>query len=395
MPLRVNTNVSALNAQRALKLTGKELVKHMERLSSGMRVNRAADDAAGLSHSEGLRGEISGFLQGIRNSEQASNLIQTAEGALSEVNAILVRMRELAVQSSSSTVNDGNRQSLNAEFVQLVSEVDRIASVTSYNNTTLLTGFGNQVSTDVAVSTALASATTGIAATQITGAAAGTYVFVDAAADSELTLGNGVATQTLTLGPSLDFDAVGAVVATGSSVVAHFDRMGVTLTLSGQKPAQGSIPATDGYRDGDLDSLILQVDPGTGGTFQVGPDEGAVHRIEATIQDLRASGAVLNLSSASVSTIASSRSAISRIDQAIGQVVRSRGGLGALQNRFRSSIEANAVMAENDQATDGSIRDADVAAEVSMFARSQILQRSGLSMFAQANLSAAQTLALL
>ena len=142
MPLRVNTNIPAFNSRRILGNNTKDLTLRLDRLSSGLKVNRAADDAAGLSVSEGLRSEISGFLQGIRNSEQATNLIQTAEGALNEVNAVLIRMRELAVQSASSSINNQNRESVNAEFVQLINEIDRIAQVTSYNNTSLLTGFG-------------------------------------------------------------------------------------------------------------------------------------------------------------------------------------------------------------------------------------------------------------
>ena len=394
MPLRVNTNVAGINTQRQLKNTNVDLNKRIERLSSGLRVNRAADDAAGLSVSEGLRAEISGFLQGIRNSEQATNLLQVAEGALNEVNRLLIRMRELAVQSANSTINN-NRESLNAEFTQLVNEIDRIAQATSYNNTSLLSGFGNAVSSDIAVSTALASLTTGVVATQITSASSGTYAFVDAGTDATLTLGNGVATQTIDLGPALDFDGAGAVVASGSAIVANFDRLGVQLTLSGQKPADGLAPATDGFRDGDLDGLILEVESGTGGSFQIGPDDGAVHRIEATIRDMRATGNILNLGSASVSTASSSQNVISSIDLAIGEVVRTRGDLGALQNRLSANINANAVMAENDQASDATIRDADIAVEVSALTRSHIFNQAGLAMFAQGNLAAASVLNLL
>ena len=395
MPLRVNTNIPAFNSRRILGNNTKDLTLRLDRLSSGLKVNRAADDAAGLSVSEGLRSEISGFLQGIRNSEQATNLIQTAEGALNEVNAVLIRMRELAVQSASSSINNQNRESVNAEFVQLINEIDRIAQVTSYNNTSLLTGFGNTVSTDVTVSTALASPTTGLTATQISGAQTGRYLFADSTGDRSITLGNGTVTQTIGIGAALDTDAGGGVVASGSSIIANFDRLGIQLVLGGQQAAEGINPATDGYRDGDLDGLALEIDAGTGGTFQVGPDDGAVHRIETTIRDMRASGSVLNLGSASVSSASSSQSAISTIDIAIQEVVRTRGGLGAIQNRLGTNIRANAVMAENDQASDATIRDADVAREVSALARSQILSQSGLSVFAQANVQAAGVLSLL
>jgi flagellin len=395
MPLRVNTNVSGINTQRHLRITNTDLTKRIERLSSGLRVNRAADDAAGLSVSEGLRAEVSGFLQGIRNSEQATNLLQVAEGALNEVNGLLIRMRELAVQSSNSTINNSNRESLNAEFTQLVNEIDRIGQVTSYNNTSLLSGYGNAVSANSATSTAVASPTTGVIATQITGASTGTYTFIDNVADNRLTLGSGIATQTINLGTALDFDAVGGAVATGSAIIANFDRLSVQLTVSGQRPAEGINPASDGFRDGDLDGLALLVESGAGGSFQIGPDDGAVHRIQASIRDMRASGNNLNRGSASVSTAASSQNVISSIDLAISAVVRTRGDLGAIQNRLSANINANSVMAENDQASDATIRDADVAAEVSALTRSQIFNQAGLSMLAQGNLSAASVLNLL
>jgi len=393
MPLRINTNLPSLNARRIMGITGRDLKHRIERLSSGLRVNRAADAAAGLSVSEGLRAEISGFRQGIRNSEQAINLVQTAEGALNEVNSMLLRMRELAVQSSSSTVNDSNRTSINAEFVQLISEVDRVARVTSYNNDTLLTGFGNTVSQAVAVSTALSSDSTGVIAVGITGASAGTYAFSDTG-NGSITLGNGLTTQTINIRPTMDFDT-SSVVATGSSIVANFDRLGIQFTLSGQRGATAFSPATDGYRTGDLDGRNLIIESGTGGQFQVGPDEGAVHRLNLNIGDLRASGQLLNLGGASLATVGSSQQAISGIDQAITQVTRVRGDLGAIQNRLSFNVRASSVMEENDIATDSSIRDADIAAEVSAFSKAQILTQTGLAIFAQANIQAASALTLL
>ena len=395
MPLRVNTNVPALNTRRILNINNRDLKNRIERLSSGLRINRAADDAAGLSISEGMRGELTGLRQAVRNSEQATNLIQTAEGALNEVNAILIRMRELSVQSASSTVNDDNREAINAEFVQLNNEIDRIASVTSYNNTSLLSGYGNVVSGDATVSTSLASTTTGVTNVQNSGAAAGTYLFADTAGDNQITLGNGVATQTIDIGPALDADGVGGVVATGSAIVANFDRLGIQLTLSGQKAAEGLNPATDGYRDSDLNGTELVIDSGTGGTFQVGPDDGAVHRIEINIQDMRASGSVLNLSSSSVSSLSGAQSSIETIDLAISTVAQQRGDLGAFQNRLAFNIRANENTIENITASESSIRDADIASEVSSFTRAQILVQSGTSLLAQANVLPQNALSLL
>ena len=134
MPIRVNTNVPGINVQRHGRINNRNLGQRLERLSSGLRINRAADDAAGLSVSEGFRAEINGMMTGNRNTEAAINLIQKAEGALNEVSAMLIRMWELAVQSSNSTVNNANREALNSEVTQLSNEIDRIARVTSYNN---------------------------------------------------------------------------------------------------------------------------------------------------------------------------------------------------------------------------------------------------------------------
>jgi len=368
-------------------INNKELSTRIERLSSGLRINRAADDAAGLSVSEGMRAELVGLKQAARNAEHGTNLIQTAEGALNEVSAILIRMRELSVQAASSTLNDNNRSALNAEVVQLVAEVDRIASATSYNNTSLLSGFGNSVSKDITVSTSLASNTTGVVDASITGAASGTYTFIDnSATDSQITLGNGVTTQTIDIGTALDTDAAtGAVVATSSSIVANFDRLGIQLTLTGARNANQFTPASDGYRDGELDGLVLQVDAGTGGSFQIGADNTAVDRFEVNIRDMSATGAALNLAGTSVSTITSARSLIDTVDLAIQTVAQQRGDLGAVQNRLGFTIRALENTIENVQASESTIRDADMAEEVSQFTRAQILVQAGTSLLAQAN----------
>ncbi|MBS12538.1 MAG: flagellin [Gemmatimonadetes bacterium] len=397
MPLRVNTNIPSVNIRRVLKINNRDLGNRIERLSSGLRINRAADDVAGLSVSEGMRAEINGLTQAVRNAEHATNLIQTAEGALNEVNAILIRMRELAVQSSSGTVNNSNRESLNAEYTQLINEIDRIGEVTSYNNQVLLTGFGNVVSNDPTVSTALASPTTGVVGVQVSGATAGTYRFIDEDSDREITLGNGVATQTIDLGSALDTDEAGVpgIVATGSSIMANFDRLGIQLTLSGVQAAEGINPATDGYRDGDLNAEDLVIDSGTGGTFQVGPRDGAVHRIELNIADMRASGVVLNLGSSTIANQPTAQTTISAVDLAIQNVAQQRGDLGAYQNRLAFNIGANENTIENITASESSIRDADIVAEVSSFTRSQILVQSGTALLAQANVLPQNALSLL
>lgn len=142
MGLRINTNVASLNAQRNLRMTRLDQNKTLERLSSGQRINRAGDDAAGLAISENLKAQIRGLGQAQRNAEDGISLVQIAEGALSEVSNILIRLRELAVQAASDTIGSTERKFLNVEFEQLTSEIDRIASSTEFNRVPLLNGTG-------------------------------------------------------------------------------------------------------------------------------------------------------------------------------------------------------------------------------------------------------------
>ncbi|MBX9767446.1 MAG: flagellin FliC [Bdellovibrionales bacterium] len=143
MGLRVNTNVAALNAQRQLMGTKLRLDKSFEKLASGYRINRAGDDAAGLAISENLKAQVRGLKQASRNAQDGISLVQVAEGGLSEVSSILIRLRELAVQSASDTIGPVERQFLNVEYDQLVSEVDRIADGTEFNGNSLLNGQGS------------------------------------------------------------------------------------------------------------------------------------------------------------------------------------------------------------------------------------------------------------
>ena len=386
MALRVNSNLAANSIIRQLKTTTRTVDSGLERLASGLRVNRAADDAAGLSVREGLRAELSGLQVNTRNAELANNLLQTAEGSLNEVNATLIRMRELAVQSSSSTLSDSDRSSLQAEFGQLSAEIDRIAQATTFNDQVLLTGFGNAVD---ATSTAIAqSDTTGVTDVAISGAQAGTFTFIDDAGDSEITLGNGTTTQTINVGTILD----GTVVATGTQVVANFDRLGVQVTLAGAN-ATG---ATGSFADGDLTGTELVITEGTGGLFQIGPSDAAFNRLEVSIPDLRASGTELNLSSASVDSLTTAQAAITSVDSAITTVAQERGNLGAVQNRVTFNLSATENRIEQVAAAESTISDADIATEVASLTRAQVLQQSATALLTQSqNLQATNVLRLL
>ncbi len=167
MGLRVNTNIASINAQRNLANTTARLSRSFERLSSGLRINRAADDAAGLAISEGFRAEIRSLEQAQRNSLDAISLVQIAEGALDESGQILIRMRELAIQASNGTLGTSERASLNLEFQQLISEIDRIANVTQFNGITVLSDGTASVTFQVGVNGTSADTITvsGVAAT--------------------------------------------------------------------------------------------------------------------------------------------------------------------------------------------------------------------------------------
>ena len=476
MPLRLGTNIASINAGRHLNRNTSDLRKRVERLSSGLRINRGADDAAGLSVSEGMRAELLGMRQGISNAEQGISLIQLAEGSLNEVSNMLVRMRELAVTSANSTVNDRNRKGLTAEFNQLSAEIDRIALSTTYNRQVLLTGFGNQVSQSSAVSTALAGFS-GVKEIGTSGAIAGTYVFSDGNADDNqitLTLDQPDGTtlkQSIDLGASLDRDNGKNLVATGTTFVANFDRLGIQVIMSGPGVDQGTTlkttltsaakagqiimgsgdnaatvsvaagaalstvateidtalktlsppgsaiydtalgeihietaghsfgeNAADGtsgdiigtvnansYIDGRLDGRVFRIEAGTGGILQVGPNDNANNRIALNIGDMRASGNQLNLTGLSVANQESARKAITTIDEAVLTVAQQRGDLGAVQNRLEYTTGNLGNAIENLQAAESAIRDADVAAEISDFTRSQIMTQAATAMVAQAN----------
>jgi len=386
MALNVNNNLPSLNIQHSISKNVTGANRQLQRLSSGLRVNGAMDDASGLSVSEGMRSQAARMGQNVRNAQQASDLLQVAEGSLQEVNNILVRMKELSLQSSTSTFNDRNRESTASEFTQLVSEIDRIAQATAYNEKNLLTGFGNQVS--ATASTALTtSPVTAVSRIALSAAVVGTYTFVDTGGDNTVTLGNGTTTQTLDLGIILD----GADVATGTSIVANFDRLGVQVSLTGANVAG----AAGSYTDGDLDGTNIVVESQTGGSFQVGPTDGFSNRLEVGSPDLSAAGAALNLTSLSVSDRGSARSAVTAIDQAVTAVASIRGDIGAIQNRLDFSIGFTESEIENTKASESTIRDADVALEVSEFSRSQILLQASNAMLVQSNVASIGALALL
>jgi flagellin len=267
--MRINQNVMAFNAYRNLSVSSMQMGKSLEKLSSGLRINRAADDAAGLVISQDLRAQASGMKVAVRNAQDGISLVQTAEGALDEVNAMLQRMRDLALQSANGTNTQTARNALNAEFTQLRTEINRIGDSARFGTLNLFTGNGT----------------------------------------------NG----------------------------ANFQ---------------------------------------TGVTFQVGA--ATVDQITFTITDFSTNASISALNTAGVGTVASATAAVATIDGAIQVISAQRGTLGAVQNRFESTINSINVAIENVTASESRIRDTDMAQEMTNFTRAQILNQAGTSMLGQA-----------
>jgi len=379
MSLRINQNISALNTRRHLEVSDLALSRSLERLSSGLRINRASDDSAGLAISQRMRAKIAGLHQASRNASQAVNVVQVAEGAMNEIHNMLTRMRELAVQAASDSVSSTDRAAIDAEFDALRNEIDRIATSTEYNGAKLLNGSyqGNTVSTTATVTTATPDL--GVEKIELSGAAAGTYTLTDASGSS-LTMTNGTTTQTVTLTGT----GTNGAPADGEKITVNFTDLGITLTLN------------QAYDDQDLNGKAIVVDAGTsGGVFQVGADNAADNRISFSIDNMKATGSNLSLSSADLSTLSAAQSAIASIDSAISAVNSERGDLGAVQNRLNFMIANVNNIVENLQASESTIRDVDFAEEISNFTRAQILVQAGTAMLAQANLVPQNVLQLL
>jgi flagellin len=387
MGLQIVTNVAALNAQRNLSVTTVKMGKVLEKLSSGFRINRAADDAAGLGISEKMRAQIKGNAQAVRNAQDGISMLQTAEGALAEVHSILQRMRELAVQAANGTYseNGAERTSIGQEVKQLKDEIDRIASSTQFNGQNLLTGtlagmLGGATATDLVVGDILATGTS-IMATEIdvTKASAQTYTFSSGAAGSiTLTGADGLA-QTIS--------GIADVAANGK-LSLDFSSLGVQVTLQAG-PAIKTIANIITDITAAANNTIVVTGSGAA-QLQIGANNG--ENISITFADMQTAqlGAASDLDTliadnTNVDTIAQAETLISELDGAIADVNAQRGAFGATQNRLESVVRSLGVAVENLSAAESRIRDADVAELSSKMVSNQILQQAGISVLSQAN----------
>jgi flagellin len=378
MGMSVNTNISAMNAYRNLSSTNDSMSKSLERLSSGFRINRAADDAAGLAISEGLRSQIGGITQAVRNTQDGVSVVQTAEGGLNETTSILQRMRDLAVQSANDSNDTNSRNAINAETSALKSELDRIASKTTFNNVNLLDGtFTNKqfqvgyAANDVINVDINSTGTSKAYRTFANGAASTT------AATATIAIAGGPSITTGTLTASTDANNIATQLnadsAFNDAFVAKVDSTGglVITALKASTTAGAAISITGAGLAGTSASTVQSA--GTGGFDQSG----------------------LNVNAVDLSTKAGANTAITSIDAAITAVSSARANLGALQNRFEHTINNLKTTNENLTASESRIRDTDMAQEMTNFTRSQVLTQAGTSMLAQANQSTQSILKLL
>jgi len=398
MGLRINQNIAAMNAYRNLSITEGQMSKSLERLSSGFRINRAADDAAGLSISEGLRSQIGGLKTAVRNAQDAISVVQTAEGALSEVHSILQRMRDLAVQASNTGSQDtAARAAAQTEVTQLNAELDRIGTTTKFGAQALLAG------SPASLSSAITGGTTGA----ITGGVfTVTGSFVNSSTGAAVAVANVVTVTPGTyatagayqsaLQGSIDTMLTGVSVAAGSLKAEVKDDGGgvwkVTLSTSSLSApgtfAISAAAATTG-QTGVANGTSSTSAASFNGTFQVGSNNGDSVAISFTGVGATALGTSgVNLNSAA-------SGAITTIDAAISSVSTTRATLGAYQNRFEHTINNLNVTVENLAASESRIRDTDMAAEMVNFTRSQILSQAGTAMLAQANAQPQSVLKLL
>jgi len=371
--MRINTNVSALNAQRNLSNTTRALEQSIQRLSSGFRINRSGDDAAGLSIANKLRAEVRGLSQAGRNAAQAGAILQIADGAIQTISTILERMKELASQAASDNVTDQDRVKIEAEFTSLRSEIQRIVDTTKYQGKKLLDGsFGNTVN---AASSTADDAGTGVYAIELSGTPAATYTFTDAAGTDVVTLSDGTTSESV------------SVTADGKQTLS-FSRFGITVKLSTDYVASTANAA------GSLDGKTIVVDAGSsGGSFLVSSSGQYTSNDLITLGtfDLTTGASGLALDDDSLASASSARTALTAIDSAIATLNAAIGTVGAAQNRIDMAAQNVASMLQNTMASESVIRDADLAAEMVEFTKAQILQQAGTAMLAQAN-AAPQTI---
>lgn len=352
--MRINHNIAALNTHRQLGAATNAQSKSMEKLASGLRINRAGDDAAGLAISEKMRGQIRGLDMAAKNAQDGISLIQTAEGALNETHDILQRMRELTVQGSNDTNEDVDREAIKTELDQLSEEIKRIADTTQFNKKNLLDGsFGVKLA-----ATTDAHTVGGVTAVNIQGMKASTEV--------TLAVTGTVITATDGDGNAQVIDA-GAATFTGT---LNFDKLGFSLE-------------TNGVTVADLAAAKIDADTQKDVNLQIGANEN--QKLGFSISDMSDVGLSVTKTDLKVDTYDNAQATLTKIETAIKDVSVQRSSLGAIQNRLEHTINNLNASSENLTAAESRVRDVDMAKEMMEQTKNSILSQAAQAMLAQAN----------
>ena len=384
----VQHNMQAANANRMLNVTTSAQAKSTEKLSSGYKINRAADDAAGLSISEKMRKQIKGLDRASTNAQDGVSCVQTAEGALTEVHSMLQRMNELAVQSSNGTLSEDDRNNIQDEVDQLVTEIDRVSETTKFNETYLLKGDENKtkISNTVysspqmgLVKDAMAAGSTLEVKTPMDATGKTVYTFTSGLAIGSSWAGKKVIDDTATAGAG-DIklaDAKKAELAAMNSVITSYkDDMGVNaVTLKEGDNDVTSTSKTFTYND----SLNI--------SLHVGADSSDDNKISMQIDSMNSDFLGIKGLKVSGKTYLQATGSIDTISDAISKVSKQRSSLGAVQNRLEHTINNLDNVSENTTSAESRIRDTDMAKEMVNYSKNNILAQAGQSMLAQANQS--------
>jgi flagellin len=409
MAMVITTNAASINAQKYLSASRQDLDVAMERLSSGQRINSAADDAAGLAIRDKMTSQIEGLNQGVRNANDAISFMQTAEGALEETTNILQRMRTLAVQAVNDTNSSSDRVNLNDEIGKLIEEMDRIGNNSSFNDKILLDGSmknstfqighksGQTIDIglndmrasaigDKAAVGAITAATTSSSATTLSGGlASGDVAKIQLATGYSVSVTGIAATSTATgLATAFKTATVAATSGTATDYVASGTTTSDVITFtSAATGSTSSFTPVMTVTDTDGDATKALPSGTTTATNTSGKD------ITAAVAELETVGNI------DVLLKETAANAILSIDQALLEVGQERSKLGAFQNRLQFAVNNMTNMSANTSAARSVIADADYAQESSSLAKNQILQQAGTAMLAQANAQAQSVLSLL
>jgi len=408
--MRINNNIAALNTLNQLTKNEKATSSSLAKLSSGLRINSAADDAAGLAISEKMKSQIRGLDKASSNSEDGISLVQTAEGALEETESILQRMRELAVQAASDTNTDEDRANIQDEMAQLIDEIDRISKTTQFNTMNLLDGsMSGKVEADTAnilTNTALASTVTDadeLAALtddngDSLGIAEGDKIKISWAVNGELKTAEVTVTSGMTLGDLLSNISDGTVAVSSGDITITANTVGYAGAIGG---IIFEVTGSDGKDKTDASNILSSFKETTAAqeakttdgrvTLQIGANAGQAMKF--SIGDMGADA--LGVRNLDVSTQDGANVAISVIDEAISKVSSQRSYLGAIQNRLEHTINNLNTAAENLSAAQSQIADVDMAAEMMEYTKNNVLSQAAQAMLAQANQQPQQVLQLL